>query len=264
MAGLKIVIAIFISTIVVPSNAQIKNAPTDSVFDISKHFEKLNKNFIKEGFKDAFYTVSRPVHWQQKDWVRFSALAGATGATMLLDNQIKNLAQHNQNNFTNSIANTAETVGNIYGIMVFPVIYATGIIIKNPRVETIGLRGGKAMFISTGITYLAKNIIRRQRPDAATNPYNFALPFTKTKYTSIPSAHTSIAFTMATVLAEEFPHKKWVAPVAYSIASLTAASRIYQNRHWASDVVLGAALGYFATRAVYAIEHKKKHKPTVQ
>ncbi|HMR84678.1 MAG TPA: phosphatase PAP2 family protein, partial [Niabella sp.] len=85
-------------------------------------------------------------------------------------------------------------------------------------------------------------------------------PFSKHQYSSMPSAHTSIAFTMATVLVQEFPQEKWLAPVAYSVASLTGISRIYHNRHWASDVVLGAALGYFTTKAVYAIERKKHRK----
>ncbi|MCH5720473.1 phosphatase PAP2 family protein [Niabella hibiscisoli] len=132
--------------------------------------------------------------------------------------------------------------------------------IKNPHVESIGLRGGKAMAISSVICFVGKNVIQRQRPDAAATPFNFAAPFSKSKYTSFPSAHSTIAFTLATALAMEFPDQKWVAPVAYSIASLTALSRVYNNRHWASDILVGAALGHFVTKAVYN-RGVKRHRP---
>ncbi|ULT39427.1 phosphatase PAP2 family protein [Niabella defluvii] len=89
----------------------------------------------------------------------------------------------------------------------FPAIYATGVVIKNTHVESIGLRGGKAMAISSVICFAGKNIIRRQRPDASATPFHYALPFSKAKYNSFPSAHSSIAFTLAAAFALEFPDK---------------------------------------------------------
>lgn len=229
-------------------------------FTKSASFEKLNKDFIVTGIKDGAAIATSPLRWQKKDWLRFSAWASGIGSLMLLDKEIKSVFLHNQNNFTGSLARGVEPVGNIYGLLVFPAIYATGIVIKNPRVASIGLRGGKAMAISSVICFAGKNIIRRQRPDASNTPFNYALPFSKAKYNSFPSAHSTIAFTLATAFAREFPDKKWVAPVAYSIASLTALSRVYDNRHWASDILVGAALGHFVTKAVYS-RGQKKHRP---
>lgn len=232
----------------------------DSVQPVRQQLEKLNKDFVVTGVKDGVAIAASPLSWQKKDWLKFSALAGGVGGLMLLDKEVKSIFQHNQNNFTSSIARGAEPVGNIYGLFVFPAIYVTGLAIKNPHVESIGLRGSKAMAISSIICFAGKNLIRRQRPDAAATPFNFAPPFSKVKYNSFPSAHSSIAFTLATAFAMEFPDKKWVAPVAYSIASLTALSRVYNNRHWASDVLVGAALGHFVTKAVYN-RGQKKHRP---
>lgn len=222
-------------------------------------FEKLNKDFVVTSIKDGVAVAGSPLRWQKKDWLKFSAFAGGVGGIMLLDQEIKSIFQHNQNNFTSSTARGVEPVGNIYGLFVFPAIYVTGLAIKNPHVESIGLRGGKAMAISSIICFAGKNLIRRQRPDGAATPFNYALPFSKTKYASFPSAHSSIAFTLATALVMEFPDKKWLGPVAYSIASLTALSRVYDNRHWASDVLVGAALGHFVTKAVYS-KSQKKHR----
>lgn len=231
--------------------------PADTLQPIRQQFEKLNKEFVVTSIKDGAGIAASPLHWQKKDWLIFSTLAGGAGGLMLLDKEIKSVFQHNQNNFTGSVARGVEPVGNIYGLFVFPAIYVTGLAIKDPHVESIGLRGGKAMAISSIICFAGKNIIRRQRPDASTTPFNYALPFSKAKYNSFPSAHSSIAFTLATAFAMEFPDKKWVAPVAYSIASLTAISRVYNNRHWASDILVGAALGHFVTKAVYNRGQKK-------
>lgn len=221
--------------------------------------ERLNKAFIIEGIQDLTYTVSRPLHWQKNNWKTFSAVIITTGAFFVLDKKIKQVSLHNQNNFITSIANSVEPLGDIYGICTFPVLYLTGLAINNQKVQSIGLRGSKALAISSLLFTTSKNIIRRRRPHLTDNSFDYALPFSKSKYNSIPSGHTTIAFTIATTLCEEFPNKKWVPPVAYSLASLTGLSRIYHNRHWASDVFLGAALGYFSTKAVYT-SGRKKHK----
>lgn len=231
----------------------------DSVNAAEAAYEKLNKSFIVNSIKDGAGIATSPMRWQKKDWLHLSILAGTAGGLMLLDKDIKKIALHNQNPFSGSIANVAEPLGSIYGLAAFPAIYLTGWAIKNPHIESIGLRGGKAMAISSAICFTGKNIIRRQRPDRATSPFNYAPPFSKVKYTSFPSAHSCIAFTLATAFAMEFPDKKWIAPVAYSIASLTAVSRVYHNRHWASDVLIGAALGHFVTKAVY--NRGKKQRP---
>lgn len=249
--------------ILVGITAQARPEATDTlpVNDSSiRQYEKLNKDFIVSSLQDGLYTVQRPLRWQKKDWLKFSTLIGTVGATMIFDKKIKNIALHNQNDFSNSVAGIAGTAGSNYGLFVFPLVYATGLASGNKHIESIGLRGSKAMAISSAICLASKNIIRRSRPNASETPFNYALPFSKYQYSSTPSAHTSIAFTMATVLVQEFPHEKWLAPVAYSVASLTGISRIYHNRHWASDVVLGAALGYFVTQTVYAIERKKYRK----
>src|SRR4029078_5561166 len=77
---------------------------------------------------------------------------------------------------------------------------------------------------------------------------------------SLPSANTSNAFTTSTVFATMYANKKWVPPLAYGLATLVGFSRIYNNAHWASDVMAGAAVGFLSAKGViglYKITSKK-------
>ncbi len=168
------------------------------------------------------------------------------------------MALHNRSNVVESIAKTVEPFGNTYGVYLFPTMYAVGVLTKQPKLESAGLTGGKALVISTLLYTASKKMIRRNRPDATTSSFDYAIPFTKRGYTSSPSGHSNTIFTAATILALEFKEHKWVAPLVYTIAATTAASRIYHNRHWASDVVLGSITGHFVSKAVWKASQKKK------
>jgi membrane-associated phospholipid phosphatase len=79
-------------------------------------------------------------------------------------------------------------------------------------------------------------------------------------YKSFPSGHTTIAFTFASAVASEtqrwWPGSRWIlGPLLYSSAVLTGVSRIYNNEHWASDVMAGAALGTFTGVKVVRYMH---------
>lgn len=100
--------------------------------------------------------------------------------------------------------------------------------------------------INLGFTYALKWSIGRTRPDDT--PLSF------------PSGHTSIAFTTATLW------YNWHGPAAgipmYSLAIITALSRINDKRHWPADVLFGAVLGTVTTRALYLSEKKEKKRLT--
>jgi membrane-associated phospholipid phosphatase len=56
---------------------------------------------------------------------------------------------------------------------------------------------------------------------------------------------------VATVLASEYRETGWVPVAAYTIAAGTALSRIYIDKHWASDVFAGAVFGYACGRFIW-------------
>ncbi len=98
---------------------------------------------------------------------------------------------------------------------------------------------GTAFILSTGTTYLLKQTIHTPRPDGDGND-------------AFPSMHTAVAFVGAEFMRQEFKDKSiWYGVAGYTMATATGFLRIYNNRHWLSDVVAGAGIGILSTQAAY-------------
>ena len=110
------------------------------------------------------------------------------------------------------------------------------------------------------VTNQFKITFQRHRPNTG-DPYNtFDWRGGPKTNLSFISAHTSNAFTTATVFATVYNKSKWVPVVAYSVASLVGLCRIYNNDHWASDVMAGAAVGFASAKTangLYKLAAKK-------
>ncbi len=102
--------------------------------------------------------------------------------------------------------------------------------------------------ISSGITHGLKNIISKTRPNGEDH--------------SFPSGHTTLAFTNATVLYNEFNQSSPIlAYSGYAFAVTTGTFRMLNNKHWFSDVLVGAGIGILATEIVYYFEPLKNFNP---
>jgi membrane-associated phospholipid phosphatase len=80
------------------------------------------------------------------------------------------------------------------------------------------------------------------------------------RYQSFPSGHTAAAFATAAALTTEIGYrapdlKVWSGTLLYGTAALVGISRMYHNAHWASDGVVGAAIGTFAGWKVVRHHH---------
>ena len=93
--------------------------------------------------------------------------------------------------------------------------------------------------LETGIVYTTKNAVGRRRPDGSDNA-------------SFPSGHTATAFVAAEFLHQEYKDKSvWISVGGYAMASFVGVARIYNDKHWLSDVVTGAGVGILSTKAIY-------------
>jgi hypothetical protein len=114
-------------------------------------------------------------------------------------------------------------------------IYAVGRLKDEPKVSHVGMDLIRSVAVSEALTQALKYTVRRERPDGSGR-------------NSFPSGHAADTFAFATALER---HLGWRGAVpVYLIASYVAAARLQDNRHFASDVVFGAAVGIIAGRTV--------------
>jgi len=150
---------------------------------------------------------------------------------------------------------------NEYGNLLVPAaltggLYFGGLLFKNNEIRTTGRILGEALIIGGIINSAGKLIIGRARPYLNEGNGTFRPFHWGDERWSFPSGHTTVAFTVSGVLSARI--KRWWASAAlYSIATCTGLTRIYYDKHWFSDVVMGAILGTFASRIALNAEESR-------
>ena len=104
------------------------------------------------------------------------------------------------------------------------------------------------------IVTIGKSLTGRQRPsfDHGKDHWNwfptslnmYKEGYLKSGYDAFPSGHTIAAWSVATVIAKQYRDQKIIPILAYTVATGVGLSRITEDTHWLSDVILGGALGY--------------------
>jgi hypothetical protein len=78
---------------------------------------------------------------------------------------------------------------------------------------------------------------------------------------SFPSGHTATAFMGAEFLYQEYKHRSpWIGIAGYAVAAGTGYFRMYNNRHWLTDVAAGAGIGMLSTKIAYKLHPFLKRK----
>ncbi|MDH3224078.1 MAG: phosphatase PAP2 family protein [Gemmatimonadota bacterium] len=120
-----------------------------------------------------------------------------------------------------------------------------------------------ALAVSGTMVFTMKAAAGRARPFLDRGPWAYASGrgLGSASFRSFPSGHTSQSFTFATSLPAELRahtgwHAPWLTAGLHVAAGLTGLSRIYHDRHWSSDVVVGAALGIVGSRLTHELFHR--------
>jgi membrane-associated phospholipid phosphatase len=197
-------------------------------------------------------------HPRKKSWVTPVAAAGYAGATLLVyahfDTDMRNFTQNNQSKFQNFISRSVTDLG-LGNTQTYGLATATAIafLSKDQKLKKTVIVWAGSLLVNSTTTQILKESFHRHRPRSG-SPYNtFDWSHGIEENTSFVSGHTSNIFTTATVFATNYKNVKWVPPVTYGVATLVGLSRIYDNAHWASDVMAGAAVGFLSAKAVNAL-----------
>jgi membrane-associated phospholipid phosphatase len=139
------------------------------------------------------------------------------------------------------------------------VMWGGGYLARRPTISASGLRGVEAITVSGFVTKAIKMGAGRARPEATTNGRNdWQIARGAGEggdYEAMPSGHATAAFAFAAAVTGEVArrapeHARWVGVTTYGAATITAYARMHGERHWLSDVTVGAGIGTVTAMAI--------------
>lgn len=119
----------------------------------------------------------------------------------------------------------------------------------NEHWSETGFLAGEAALNSMALVEGLKYSLRRERPFQGDGGGRFFRGGT-----SFPSEHSAMAWSVAGVIAHEYPGPLTKVAV-YSLASLVSYSRVRSRQHYSSDVLIGGLIGNLVAQNVYSRRH---------
>jgi len=220
------------------SYAQL-NSVNHSLLPSDKKTQRLNPGLGKEVFSKKNLLV----------------FGGLLGSAFLLDEWVKDGMTHNQNSYMDGFTDISNEFGEKkYLVPATFLTWAIATAIEDERLATTAMNSAKALICGAVLTESTKFIAGRSRPDMNRGSMHFdAFNGRSNDNKSLPSGHAFVAWSVFTPFAQEY--SKWI----YVIPAGVSLARMYRNRHWFSDVVLGSGIGYFA--GLYF--HKRKNQRVI-
>jgi len=215
-----------------------------SIANAQERDSMLVKKVVEHGLNDCKDYLISPSKWDKKDWFIAGGVTAATGALIAWGDQpVYNFSNTLHSKGLDKLSVYIEPMGDIYPAVTMSGFLLAGLISKNNYTFETGLIAAESYAFTGVFCQAVKVTAGRTRPNNydTSNPHQWSGPFFKGN--SFFSGHTSSAFSVASVIAYRYRETTWVPILSYSLATLGGLQRIYQNRHWASDVFMGAAIG---------------------
>ena len=230
------------------------------IFHQSALFSQNKYNLSQFG-DESFRFVKQPLKWESSDWLKLGLFSAGTLLLTQADKPIQDAALKDQSYYKSFPIEAGRIWGEIYPTAIFAGAFGLhGLIANDPSTKKIGFEIVQTALYAGAITTFLKIAIGRARP--FTNRGNATFhPFTifDDDFHSMPSGHTTLAFSLSTVLSKN-AKTDFLKIIAYLPAVLTAVSRVYQNNHWTSDVFVAASIGYFVGDWVTS-QHEESNSP---
>lgn len=225
----------------------------DPASDRQVSWRSLPKDFLHDQKRVWTFPVQLA---KGKHWVPTLAIAGGTAVLIATDKHTAPYFRDHQgqlddvNDPFNAYITTAEVVAVPAALMI------AGYKRHDDYQVDTAILCGEAYANSAVIDLAMKAVTRRKRPidipvGGSYDDTFFSGGQSPFKGSSFPSGHAAGVFSVATVIAERYHNHKWVPWLAYSFATVISFSRVTTSAHFPSDVFLGAAIGYTATK--YAV-----------
>lgn len=202
---------------------------------------KLARNIVLDQ-KDIW---TSPFHMNRHNAALWLGFTAATAALIATDHSTSTILQNSKGQVR--AANLVSKTGAAYTVIpTAAAFYLTGVLVNNEKARETGVLGAEAMLDGIIVYEVLKTVASRDRPNSSKDAGEFF-----SGGASFPSGHAMTAWAFASVVAHEYSHTRVVPIVAYGLAALVTGARIAARQHYASDVFVGGAAGWFIGTYVY-------------
>lgn len=193
-----------------------------------------------------FWSSARELR-RAEAWKTFAPFAGFTGLLMAKDGWISRQAPMGAGQLKRSKEISDYATFSLAGMA--GGAYLWGHLTRNDHLAETGFLATEAALNSVAAAYGLEQIARRPRPFQSGGDGSFF-----TGGASFPSEHAAISWSVASVVAHEYPGPL-TKLAAYGLASAVTVTRVTAREHFASDVAVGSALGWYFARQIYRGRH---------
>ena len=181
-------------------------------------------------------------------WWHGAIVAGGVVGLSLLDEPVANYVQGHRSGTVDGVAGVVRRFGQpeVYATMSLGVL-GVGLVSSNRTLTRAGTRLAVSSTLAWSVFHAGKFVLGRERPETTADATEFH-PLSGFNQ-ALPSGHTTMAFVLATTLADEID-RPWATVALYALATSTGLSRVNDNRHWFSDVALGTVVGITSAKLV--------------
>ena len=237
-----------------------KQNPSYINTSISLRFSNFDSpnNLYKKTASDFAKVFTSPLHWRKNDYIKLGTIVAAASTLYIFDEDIYNVVNRNkttQTRFTTKYI--LEPIGNYSTYALLAGMAGYGLIYHKERPTSTAILSAESLILASLFVQIPKRLAGRERPKN-THPLSSKEWNGWGGGTSFWSGHTTAAFSVASVIAEMYDDRPTIGFIAYSAATLAGLSRIHDQKHWASDVFMGAVVGTAIGKLVVKSYHSNK------
>jgi membrane-associated phospholipid phosphatase len=197
-----------------------------------------------------FHTSKANAKW----WVIFG---GTTAVLIATDRWTSKQLPNTSDQF--AVAKWTSRLGTAYSLLpISGTFYFIGLGTHDEHFRETGILGFEAIANAAIVSTIIKVATYRARPLEGNGNGTFWGSKGSHLNASFPSGHAINSWALASIVAHEYPHPLIVPISAYGLAALVSVSRLAARQHFASDIIVGSAMGWFIGDYVYAKRHNRE------